>query len=66
MGKPRKYIAVYEFSYYGTYTEEIEFYSEHRANSKANKEDAMREIRRRKERGIARNAEVLETYLANE
>lgn len=38
--------------------------SNHRANSKENKADALHEIRKRKEKGIARNAEVLETYLA--
>lgn len=60
----RHYIAVFEYSFYGTYTEEIDFMSNHRANSKANKTDAMHEIWKRKEKGIARNAEVLETYLA--
>lgn len=59
----RKYIAVFELKFHGTYTQEIEFFSDHRANSKANKEDAMHEIWRRFEKGIARNAEVLETYL---
>lgn len=38
--------------------------SNHRANSKANKADALYEIWKRKEKGIARNAEVLETDLA--
>lgn len=60
----RKYIAVYEYSFYGTYTQEIEFFSDHRANSKANKADALHEIWRTSEKGIARSAEVLRTYLA--
>lgn len=62
----RKYIALYEYSYYGKYKRDIEFMSEHRANSKANKQDALSEIRRTKERGIARNAVVLETYLIDD
>lgn len=49
---------------HGAYTEEIGFMSNHRANSKENKADALHEIWKRKEKGIARNAEVLETYLA--
>lgn len=61
----RNYIAIFKYSFYGTYTQEIEFESDHRANSKANKADAMKAIRERFERGIAQNAEVLETYLAD-
>lgn len=60
----RNYIAVYEYSFRGTYTEEIEFGSDHRANSKANYEDALKEIRRRKERGISSSAVIKKTYLA--
>lgn len=60
----REYIAIFTYSYYGTYTQEVSFFSDHRANSKANKEDAMREIRRSFERGIAGSAEILETRLA--
>lgn len=60
----REYIAIFKYSFHGTYTQDIEFMSNHRANSKANKQDAMHEIWKRCEKGIARNAEVLETYLA--
>lgn len=61
----RNYIALYETSYCGIYTREIEFQSCHRANSKANKEDALCEIYRRFEKKIARTAVVLETRLAD-
>lgn len=61
----RNYIAVFKYSFHGTYTQEIEFMSNHRANSKADKQDAMHEIWKRYERGIASNAEVLETYMAD-
>lgn len=60
----REYVAVYEYNYHGRYTEEITFFSDHRANSKANYADAMAEIRRHKERGIRDSAVVLNTYLA--
>lgn len=59
----REYVAIYTYNYYGKYTEEITFFSDHRANSKANHADAMSEIRRRKERGIFNSAEILQTYL---
>ena len=62
----RKYIALWESNFYGTYIEEIEFYSDHRANSKANFADAMKEIKRRYERGISNSAVILRTYLAND
>lgn len=62
----RRYIARYTYSYYGTYTCEIEFYSEHRANSKANMRDAKMEIIRSKEKGIALNSQVDETWLAKD
>lgn len=64
MGNERMYIARYTYNYYGTYTEEIEFFSKHRANSKANKRDAKMAIIKCKEKGIALNSHVDETWLA--
>ena len=40
---------------------QFEFYSEHRANSKANKEDAVIEARKRYGKHV--KIEVIETYL---
>lgn len=59
----REYVAVYEYNHYGRYTEDITFFSDHRANSKANHADAMKEIGRCKERGIRDSAVILNTYL---
>lgn len=41
----------------------IEFTSDHRAGSKANREDAMRNIRRRKGNYIANRAEIIDIHL---
>lgn len=59
----RNYIALIEYSFYGTYTETFSFKSRYRANSKANKLDALNAWKRRKEKGISRNSIVLETWL---
>lgn len=61
----RNYVGIFEYTFHGTYTREIEFCSDHRANSKANYEDCMKKIRARYERGISNNATILKTYLAD-
>lgn len=40
----------------------LEFESEYRAGSKANKEDAMKELRRKYGKSIARGAEIICIY----
>lgn len=63
MGKQRKYSALYRYDFYGTYTEDVIFYSEHKAGSAENRLDALRQIRREKEKGIANNASIIHVQL---
>ena len=51
----RKYLVSF---YVNDDVDSIEFYSDHRAGSKANKADAMAEIRKRKGNYIADHAEI--------
>lgn len=55
----RKYIAIYDT---GHDTGDFEFYSEHRAGSKANLEDAESKMRNLYGRS-ARNKEIIDIYL---
>lgn len=48
--------------YVGGDHNEIEYRSKHRNNSRANREDAMRHIRRRYEKHIADRAEITATW----
>ena len=59
----RDYTAYITYIYYGTHTTELPFSSNYRANSKGNRADAMRELRRRKERGICDGVQSIITVL---
>lgn len=60
MDKERSYIVFY---WVGDDHDEMEFTSWHRAGSRANRSDAMREIRRCKGAYIADRAEIIEIRL---
>jgi len=59
VGKQKRYSALYRYDFYGTYTDDIIFYSEHKAGSVENRLDALHQIRREKEKGIAKTASIL-------
>lgn len=46
--------------------DELEFYSNHRAGSKANREDALWEIRIRKGKYVYERAEIIAIWLDND
>lgn len=56
----RKYLVSF---YVNDDVDSMEFYSDHRAGSKANKADAMAEIRKRKGDYIADRAEIFDITL---
>lgn len=56
----RNYIVTY---WVGGDHDELEFSSDHRAGSRANREDAMRNIRRRKGSYVANRVEIIDIYL---